>query len=51
MEYDMTENAFRTELMKNPLLPDSNGMITLSDEPGLGVEVKEEVIEKYRIDR
>ena len=51
MEYDMTENAFRTELMKNPLLPDSNGMITLSDEPGLGVEVKEEIIEKYRIDR
>ena len=37
--------------MKDPLVPDSKGMITLSDAPGLGVDVKEEVIEKYRIDR
>ncbi|MCC8127653.1 MAG: mandelate racemase/muconate lactonizing enzyme family protein, partial [Clostridiales bacterium] len=49
MEYDMTENAFRTELMVNPLTPDHNGMITLSDEPGLGVDVREEIIAKYRL--
>lgn len=46
----MTENEFRTELMKEPLLPDSNGMITLTDALDLGVEFKDEVIEKYRID-
>ena len=50
LEYDMTENAFRNELMVDPLTPDSNGMITLSDAPGLGVEVRAEVIEKYRVE-
>lgn len=51
MEYDMTENVFREELMVDPLLPDRNGTITLTDQPGLGVEVKEEVVERYRVDR
>ncbi len=51
MEYDMSENAFRTELMTEPLVPDQNGMLTLSEAPGLGVEVREDVIDKYRIDR
>lgn len=51
MEYDMTDNVFRCELMKKPFIPDNNGMLSLSDAPGLGVDVKEDVIEKYRIDR
>lgn len=50
MEYDMTENPFRCDLMKEPLVPDKNGMLILSDAPGLGVNVKEDIIEKYRID-
>ena len=50
MEYDMTENPFRCDLMKEPLIPDKNGMLILSDAPGLGVNVKEDIIEKYRID-
>ena len=31
------------------LIPDSNGMIVLRDSPGLGVDVREDVIEKYRV--
>lgn len=49
MEYDMSENAFRTELMKEPLIPDGNGVIRLTDRPGLGVELREEIVEKYRV--
>lgn len=49
MEYDMSENAFRNELMADPLIPDPNGMIILRDSPGLGVDVREDVIEKYRV--
>lgn len=51
MEYDMTENPFRNELMKEPFVPDKNGMLTLSDAPGLGIDVRDDVIETYRIDR
>ena len=51
MEYDMSENAFRTELMAEPLVPDGNGILKLTDKPGLGVELREDVIEKYRVDR
>ena len=50
MEYDMTDNVFRCELMKEPLVPDKNGMLILRDAPGLGIDVKEDVIEKYRVD-
>lgn len=49
MEYDFSGNIFRDELLKNPLVPDRNGVIVLSDEPGLGIELREDVIETYRI--
>ena len=49
MEYDITENAFREELMVDPLRPKEDGMIELPKAPGLGVEVREEVIEKYHL--
>ena len=51
MEYDMSENAFREELMTEPLVPDSNGEIVLTDAPGLGVSIREDIVEKYRVDR
>ena len=49
MEYDLSDNIFRDGLLKEPLRPDSSGVITLSDAPGLGIELREEIIEKYRI--
>ncbi len=50
LEYDMSDNIFRHELVKEPILPDKNGVITVSDAPGFGVELNEDMVEKYRVD-
>ncbi len=50
MEYDMSDNLFRTELLTEPIVPDSAGNITVSKKPGLGIELNEAILEKYRID-
>lgn len=49
VEYDMSDNIFRHGLIKEPFIPNSEGMITLSDRPGLGIEINEDIVEKYRI--
>ena len=49
VEYDMTENALRTELLTEPILPDQNGVVVLGDRPGLGIELDEAVVERYRV--
>lgn len=46
MEYDRTENGLREELTNNPVEV-SNGEIRVSDEPGLGIVVNEEALNKY----
>lgn len=48
LEYDRTENIFREKLSKEPLkLVD--GYIMPPTKPGLGIEIDEELIAKYRI--
>lgn len=49
VEYDMGDNVFRSELLREPFVPDAEGSITLSDKPGLGIEINEDVVEKYRV--
>jgi D-galactarolactone cycloisomerase len=49
MELDRTENALRDELTE-PLLVPENGLLIVPEIPGLGVDVNEELLEKYRID-
>ncbi|MCK9343806.1 MAG: mandelate racemase/muconate lactonizing enzyme family protein [Massilibacteroides sp.] len=46
IELDRTENALRDEVTKLNYIVDK-GVITITDEPGLGVEVDEELIKKY----
>jgi D-galactarolactone cycloisomerase len=46
LEYDMSENALRTDLAKNPLRH-VNGFITVPDAPGLGIEIDREALSKY----
>ena len=46
IEYDRTENKLREELT-NSSLKHENGVIYVSDEPGLGIEVNEEALKKY----
>ena len=49
LEYDTTENALRTDLITEPLIPDKNGILWPGNKPGLGIELNEDVVEQYRI--
>jgi D-galactarolactone cycloisomerase len=42
-------HALMNELVKEPLLVDKHGDITLSDRPGLGMELDPKVVKKYRV--
>jgi D-galactarolactone cycloisomerase len=46
LEYDMTENALRTELARDPIRH-SAGIVAVPQAPGLGIEVDREVLAKY----
>ena len=48
MELDRTENDLRDILIK-PLLEPKEGYLKVPDKPGLGIEVDQEALEKYRI--
>ena len=42
-------HALMNELVKDPLLVDRKGEITLTDAPGLGMELDPKVLKKYRV--
>lgn len=46
LEYDMSENALRTELAKDPIRHES-GMVAVPRAPGLGIEIDRAVLERY----
>ena len=46
LEYDMSENALRTELAKDPI-GHREGMVAVPQGPGLGIEINRGVLEKY----
>lgn len=48
LELDRTENELRDSLTDSLLLPE-NGLLKVSEKPGLGVEVNEELLGKYAI--
>lgn len=48
MELDRTENALR-DIMVEPLITQENGYLKVPTLPGLGVEVNEEMLEKYLV--
>ena len=45
-EFDMTENALRTELAREPFEQD-DGAVAVPDAPGLGLEIDRAVLERY----
>lgn len=49
LEVDQTPNALRDELVFEPMAIDSEGMVTVSDRPGLGVDLNEDAIARYRV--
>jgi D-galactarolactone cycloisomerase len=46
LEYDMSENALRTELAREPIRH-SDGIVSVPQGPGLGIEINREVLQKY----
>ena len=48
MEYEQTENPFRDQLVKQPI-QHGDGVVVLSDRPGLGFDIDTDVIDRYRV--
>jgi L-alanine-DL-glutamate epimerase-like enolase superfamily enzyme len=48
LEFDQNPNGLREELLKEPIRVESDGMVKLSDRPGLGIELDRGAIERYR---
>ena len=48
IEFNTSQGPLSRELVKNPLAM-HDGYLRVPDGPGLGVEVNDQVIEKYRI--
>jgi len=46
LEYDMSENALRTELAKNPIVH-KDGVVAIPQGPGLGIEINRELLTRY----
>lgn len=46
VEY-LTPSPYIDELILNPFKPDADGMLTISDKPGLGIELNPEALKKY----
>jgi L-rhamnonate dehydratase len=49
LEYNVTPNPLRTDLLASPLRP-KDGEIDLPTGPGLGIELNEDTIARYRVD-
>ena len=47
LEFDRNPNGLREEIVKNPLRIDEEGCVSVSQEPGLGLELDYDKIEKY----
>jgi D-galactarolactone cycloisomerase len=47
IEYDVTENRFRTDLAAEPMTVDKDGCIAVPDGPGLGVTIDEDALRHY----
>jgi L-alanine-DL-glutamate epimerase-like enolase superfamily enzyme len=49
-EYPLAPKQLAVDLTANHIVPDAEGTIALPDAPGLGIEVNEEALRRYRVD-
>lgn len=49
LEFNVMDNPLRTQLMKEPIRP-VKGIVRVPDKPGLGIELDERTLAKYRWD-
>jgi len=50
LEMDQNPNGLRTEIARDPVSVDADGFVTVPEKPGLGVELIDDVVEKYRVE-
>jgi len=50
LELDTTDFALYETLLINPLEIDKKGMVKIPIEPGIGIELRKDIIEKYIIE-
>jgi len=50
LEFDRSPNPLREELGAEPFVPDDEGLVVVPDGPGLGVELDEDAVERYRVE-
>ncbi|WP_276255904.1 mandelate racemase/muconate lactonizing enzyme family protein [Halomontanus rarus] len=50
LEFDRSENPLRSDLLETPFDP-SGGSLDVPQEPGLGISIDEDALERYRADR
>ncbi len=48
LEYCQQETVLSKTLIKNHFQPDEDGMVSIPQQPGLGIEIDEDVLKKYR---
>jgi L-alanine-DL-glutamate epimerase-like enolase superfamily enzyme len=48
LEYNVMENPLRTRLLVDPIMPGPDGSVTVPSGPGLGIELNEETVDRYR---
>lgn len=50
LELDRNVYPLRDDLLEEPIVVAPDGYIHMSDKPGLGIELREDTIQKYRVD-
>jgi L-rhamnonate dehydratase len=48
LEYNVTANPLRRELLTHPIRP-RDGIVTVPTGPGLGIEINEDTVQRYRV--
>jgi len=48
LEYCKQETVLSKTMIKNHFVPDENGMVQIPQAPGLGIEINEETLARYR---
>jgi len=49
LEVDRSPNPLRDELAREPIVVVKNGVVSIPQRPGLGVDVDEQVLDRYRV--
>jgi L-alanine-DL-glutamate epimerase-like enolase superfamily enzyme len=48
LEFDQNPNGLRDELLQEPIRVGPDGMINMTERPGLGIELDRSAVERYR---